>query len=341
MGLLAALLPRLTTNIALLGGNQTGSGSIDVGAYGRNARPAMRFLDGRSIDVPLASIVSTLWLNVAITPNTFGGDQNLLALIGSNATLQCALTWNATGTLSIVRYLGDISTSLLGSASLDPAVDHVIDLKIVVHASAGSVDIYADGGTTPILSISGVNTQRNTTSIAAVRAGWGSGGTTGAILYLEHLLVMSETDTGDGLNGRLGSIALDPMRPDGAGDQTTGTPSAGANWQCEDDVDGDSDADSVSFSAAGGDRYTMSAAPFTTGTVKSLLICALMSKDDAGTVTARTQIKNGATVASGATVAIASTNAYVVQAYGTDPNTAAAWTVAGLNSVLAGPERVS
>lgn len=342
MALLGTLLPALTTSIGLISVTPSGSGVISVTANGRNGRPACKFTDGSGALVPFLSAASTLWLNLAFTNGAFVRSDRLLCSLWGNSHRQLGFGWQSDGTFTVERFVGDTGRSVIGTIYLNPAVNHVLDIRIVVHASAGSVDVYVDGLTAATLSLSGVNTQRDSTAISAIMAGWGEGvGFTGDIQYIEHLLAMTETDTGDGWHGRQGSIVLDPMRPDSAGDQTDGTPTSGANYTNVDDTDADGDANVVAFSAAGGDRYGLTAPAFTTGSIKSVLVAALMKKDDAGTVTARTQIKSNATVATSATVAVATDYAYVIGAYGTDPNGSVTWTPAALGALLAGPERVT
>lgn len=333
MSLLAAVLPVLTTNTALLAVDVgTSQGTASVGAYGRNGRPALRLTNAHAMTKPLTSALSTMWLNVALKASLGVSDFVILHFMDGSSD-QATVSWGVDG---LLHFTGTASTVYAA-----PAVDHVLDIRFVCNNTTGAWKVYLDGNATAALDVSGLDTQATgAAQVTQIKLGKDSSLQT-STLDFEHMLAYSETDTGDGFTGRLGSVVMDPQRPDGAGDQTQGTPSAGLNWQCEDDTDADSSADNVAFSAAGGDRYTLTNVAFTVGATKAVLVAALMSKDDAGTVTARTQIKSGATVATGATVSIASTDAYVIQAYGTDPATAAAFTPAGLNSLLAGPERVS
>jgi hypothetical protein len=64
-------------------------------------------------------------------------------------------------------------------------------------------------------------------------------------------------------------------------------------------------------------------------------------KDDAGTRSIASQTKSGTTTATGATVALSTSYAFVDQVTETDPNTSAAWTVSGVNSALFGYKEVA
>lgn len=132
------------------------------------------------------------------------------------------------------------------------------------------------------------------------------------------------------------------LMPTGAGDTTEWTSvSSGANWE---NVDSSDDAYNYSKSGAGDtDRYAMADLDVQYTTVKGVVASAFARSDGtSSTRTIKVSVKSGSTVsesAASAALPIATTTwALVNHVMENDPDTAAAWTRAAVNALLAGVE---
>jgi len=95
---------------------------------------------------------------------------------------------------------------------------------------------------------------------------------------------------------------------------------------------------SYAFDATVGDEDLYNFPPVTAPTVHAVAVKASLAKSDSGTKTASMRLKSGTTNSAGSVASIApgTTYGWASTYFGTDPNTGAAWTPAGLNAAQAG-----
>lgn len=82
--------------------------------------------------------------------------------IYDGTTIQCTFTLHMQTTQVVKVYRGDLGGTLLGTSSFIPGmnVNNVwwyVEWKVVLHGSAGTIEVRLNGGSTPILNLTGVN----------------------------------------------------------------------------------------------------------------------------------------------------------------------------------------
>lgn len=150
--------------------------------------------------------------------------------------------------------------------------------------------------------------------------------------YLDDLYICD--DQGSVNNDFLGDVRVDAVLPDGAGASSDFTPSAGSNYQCVDDNPPNDDTDYVSENTVTDhDTYSMANTPVTSGSILGVQQLLLARKDDAGARSIRGMIRSGGTDYPGDTHVLLDSYMYFQEILEQDPDTAAAWTISGFNSV--------
>ncbi len=138
----------------------------------------------------------------------------------------------------------------------------------------------------------------------------------------------------------LGDITIDYIKPDGVGAQSDWTPSAGANWECVDEVPPNSDTDYV-VSTAVGDRDTYTFEDIT-GDPKAIQICIYTRKEDASGASIAEITRQGGVDEDGPTHGLGSTAYdYELQPQDVNPATSLQWTEAEVNAGEWGPLKVA
>jgi hypothetical protein len=124
----------------------------------------------------LPSNEDTIYVNLRRKQTQTASGGYFFVSLSDGATVQCTLRWNESGTLAV--YSGN-GTTLLGS--VDTAFAQGVwdswQAKVVVHNTAGSIEIRKNGSPTPVLSVSGVNTRGGTTNNYVNRVNLGTSST--------------------------------------------------------------------------------------------------------------------------------------------------------------------
>ena len=261
-----------------------------------------------------------------------------LVLLLEGTTNHCGIAISPTGYLYAFR---DASSLVLGTAVIDaipPDIWTWIEGKIVIHDSAGSIEVRVNGSATPALQLTGVDT-RNGGALGAASAFRVGASTSGVIGRVTDVAVWDEA--GESPTSWVGDCRVDTYLPSGAGSSTQFSPSAGANYQCVDDAPLDS-ASYVEASTNGHlDLYAMGDMGHAPPTIHAVAVAISAQKTDAGSGSLKAKMKSGATTAEGSASA-QSQGAYrrTLYARGVDPNTSAAWDQAGVDALEAGVEAV-
>jgi hypothetical protein len=242
------------------------------------------------------------------------------------ATVQVDLLGNADGTLSVRRG----GSTVLGTSTATLALNtwYYVELKVVGSGTSGAATVRVNG--TAVLTLTGVNTQQ-TANATANTVRLGQQATSGNLDY-DDVYVL---DGSGGVNTDfLGDCRVEQVLPTGAGATTAWTPSAGANYAAVDDAPPNGDTDYVSSATAGQtDTYACGdLAVATSGTVKAVQATASCRKDDAGSRSVALVTRPGSTDRVGATQSVLDTYSMLPQVWDTNPDTAAAWTVAEVNA---------
>ncbi len=274
----------------------------------------------------------------------------------TNATLVCGLAFNLGSGLPVtfpsniiaffegannginIRVLTDgtirayRSNTILGTSTntLGSGTWYYIELKVLTDNSAGTVEIRVNGATW--LNLTSQDTQPDSNAYHnAVRFG-----TTNATSRYDDIYILD--GSGSANNDFLGNRKVVALDPDGAGDNTDWTPSAGSNYQNVDDgdeVDEDTTYNETSTDADE-DLYTYGDLPGVTASVNGVQITS-EARVTAGSMDLSNVIKTGTTTDAGSAETITSTS-YVTttRVEEQDPDTVAAWTPSGVNGAQFG-----
>ncbi len=295
-----------------------------------------------SLTKNLLSNQATLIIGVAYyTPNlpTSGNIANILAL-SDNSTVQVTLGYLSSGALQFYRGATSGGTgTAIGTSSapgvIQAAVWNFFEVVVTIDPSAGAVALYMNQpatGATALINSTGLNTRSSSNSYANQ-----------VTLKDANLTANTRYDdlycfdnSGGSFNARLGDQRIITMVPAGAGSSTQWTPSAGANWQCVDEIPPNDDTDYVSTTGVGNtDFYAMQSASisanpnFVVGRIRH-------RKDDASPHTLQLGVYRGGSSAFSPDVAVPSSYVFSDYLFPVDPSTSAAWTSTGINAAQFG-----
>jgi len=235
---------------------------------------------------------------------------------------------NSDGTLSVYN-----NNTLLGTSTnqLSSGIWYYLEFKVVTHDSAGSYELRINNA--DWVSASGVDTQPSSNAYhTAIRF---------TALYADKILwddIYILDSTGSANNNFLGVRRVVALDPDGAGDTTQWTPSAGSNYQNVDDgalLDEDTTYNETNTDTDQ-DLYTYGNLSGEVSSVDGIQI-VVETRVTAGSMDLSNVIKTGTTTSPGTPETITSTS-YVtsIRIEEQDPDTAAAWTPSGVNGAQFG-----
>jgi hypothetical protein len=252
-------------------------------------------------------------------------------VIDTNGALGCNLTLFSSGLLVFRRGSTRLATSVI---ALRPDRWYYIELKMTIHDTTGSAVLKINGAQQ--FSISGVDTKVGSVTTAQGFRYWGTINVNAAYTYDD--LYICDT-TGSANNDFLGSIRVDSILPNAAGDATQWTPSAGANYATMDENPQDDDTTYVEDSTSTDqDLYNYASMP-SVDTINGLQINTTVRETDVSDFTLKTLIKSGTTVSADSAQAIAGTSfETLVRVAELDPDTSSAWTESGVNAAQFGVE---
>jgi len=259
-----------------------------------------------------------------------------IASILDASTLQCDLRLLADGTLRITRNGTVLGTTTFAIAS---GTYYYIEFKIKIDNSTGTADIVVNGSNK--LALSSQDTQNTANATAnQVRLGNNAVSTASTLDYDDFY---SCDGTGSApTNALLGDVRVETILPNGVGNTSAWTPSAGSNFQNVDETAPNADTDYNSTSNAGDvDTYNYPSITPTSGTVYGVQVNMNARKDDGGTRTIAPVVRSGGTDFVGTSQNIGSSYTYYQQLYEQDPNTAAAWTISNVNAAEFGVKLIA
>jgi hypothetical protein len=328
------------------------AGTVAITATdGRRSSPGLRFSSSVAYAMRGPSPADTTAIvGTAFKANTLavGTDPlNFLGVYDLNANREHVhLRANADG--SIAAYRGStavfgpgnpISATLLGSSAgsvLAAGVYAYVELKVVIHDSAGAVTVRVNG--TAVLTLTSIDTANGSSAWTSVWLGcYGEGKT----VDFDDVYVLDGTGAAP-WNTFLGDCRVDPLVPTAAGATTGWTPSTGANWQNVDDAapNGDTDYNSAATSPLT-DTFVVQDAPVVGATIYGLQHCLNMKKSDAGVCTVAPVIRHSGVDYPGTALSPGLTYAYGLQIAATNPGTSAAWVEADFNAAQFGYKRTA
>lgn len=343
----------------------SGGAAGTIGAYGRRSSQGYRTsatstAPGDALGITLVPTGATCLVGFAFVQSA-----GAFTDLDANDTNAMTFANNATNVLIALRYLGVLQcwarvitdgkievlcgTTSLGTTAnaLSTGVTAYIELKILVHASAGTVNLNVNG--VDWLTLTGQIT-KNASAAAAlwdeVIFGKVARTTTTTISWDFDDLYIADGDTSNAANtfaAFVGDIRVDCRYPTEEGNSSAWTPSTGTdNSAVVDDTTPNDDTDYVSSAAASTkDTYVVQDAAVSGATVYGMQLVWSRKRSAAGTSTTRGVCRSGGSDFNGATVGDPTTYAYGRQCWSNDPADNGTISDTDFNAMQFGVEKVS
>ncbi len=303
-------------------------------AYGRNSTQGLhKLMNNNGYVKKNVATMSEFYCGFAVNIQQCTGTSDLFYVIDSaTGTVQLELAVDSGGHLSFLRNGTTIGTSTL---ALSFTAWHYIEIHGKISSAAGIAEVKVDGIVT-FLSLSAANTQ------ASANANFGQialGGGSSAEYWYDDFYFLDAAGTPAG--GYVGDSIVSYKKPNAAGSNAAWTPSAGSNYQNVDEVPPDDDTTYNESSTAGAlDSFNHDGLATS---VTNIIGCMMRARvrNTSGAPVIHLAMKSGATLGESADIAVPAAYADVTAPFPTDPNTAAAWTVAGLNAAEIGYKEIS
>ena len=277
-----------------------------------------------------------LWVGAAINPQSITAGTNCaiaqfasatgpeLTLVTNGYVLRIMSGNNSTGT---VLASFPMPTYMWGSYY------HWFDIHYKYGTTTGVVELYIDN--VQIFSWTGNTTGAGGSTITSVCFGCSSGGT--AIRMLVDDIYILDATTGSN-TGRLGDCRIEALAPTANAGTNNGTPSAGSNYACVNEVRYDTTSYVTLTNTTGQEElYTgasLTNSPYQIFGVRVVSVAEKMDAGPAGLIPLVVSSSTEGDAASATTVM--PYYAYQSAIFETDPHTSAAWTVSAVNSVQYG-----
>ena len=318
-------------------GDIAGKGWTQPGNLSSGTSPATRFGTGRwgssaggYLHSRPITTSSQVFVGVAMA-NTYMDAQlrTYITFLGdTGATQHITMGIGSTG---FFLYRGNQFGTLIGSHSFGvvSGTFYHIETSVTIHSSTGNVVVKLNGNT--IINFTG-NTKNGGTNNSIDAFGIGSNG--GVTSYFDDLWICNDTGAAP-YNTFLGDCRIHTIVPNGVGSSTQLTPSSGANYTTVDELPY-SATDYVYGTAGQTDLYATSDLPGGTGVIYGVQTNAVVKKTDAGTISARSALKSGASTYYSSSTSIGTTDQVVTRIDQTNPATSNAWSSGEVNSIEIG-----
>lgn len=285
----------------------------------------------------LSSSQPTLMAGFGFKSLTLPGTYNDIFGLWDTGTLQMCLTLNSAGQLQFYRGIGTAIGTATSSNTIVANTWYGIQVQVTINSSTGSVACYLNGSATPILNISGLNTQTTGNASAnQVSIGSEGGGSAQPAFHYDDFFCFDTTGTT--LNTLpSGDARILTKMPASAGNYSNWTPTGLTNnWQNA-AVQPPSTADYNANNSAGTkDSYTSQVAGLAVAPY-FVIARASLERDDAGPHTPGIFVRSSGVDGAGVTTpALTSSYAFYDAVFPTDPATGVAWTGPGADDAQPG-----
>jgi hypothetical protein len=252
----------------------------------------------------------------------------------SGATTHCALARKA-GNLLAIKVAG-VEVAATAGAELD-SIWHYFEVRAFLSDTVGTIDVYKNGGSTPILSYSGDTKNAGTKIVFDNVAVSGP-----SFQVMDDIYIVSGAGAAP-LNDRLGEVRCWPLAPNGDGNYSQAVGSDGnslLNYQLVDEaITSLNTADYVGLVNNGDkDTYTYANLVPTTGTVLNVELASIVSKSDGGAKSIRPVIRIGGVDYPGTDQTLGLSATQITQQNFLNPATGLPWTIADVNNAEFGAE---
>ena len=312
----AQLGRKWTANVSgqiLAGGGRRAGNALD-GSFARSY--------SRTIDAQGTWVVGFAYKYAAAPAS-----DNQIMILLDVVTEQVSLRMEAsTGKLKFTRSGTTLGT--VSAAALTTGVEHYIEVKAVIHPSAGTYEVRVDG----VAVISGVaQNTRTTANSTADSFRLNTGVSIGACMFDDVYMC---DGTGATLNDFLGDVRVDAYLPAADGANSGLTPSTGTSHFALVNENPANDDTNYNSSATVGakDTYDFANMTHTPVSIFGVQVNMTARKDDAGARSVAAVTRSGGADYDGATQGLSTSYTQYQQIVTLDPNTAAAWTKTALNA---------
>lgn len=305
-------------------------------AGGTTASSTTRFSSGHSAQMPgggsnpsmsktLSASHSRLFLGFAYRQN-LNDSITFLNLYDSGGTSRLAVT----SLYPEIRVSAGSLTVTSNAAGLQANYWYHLEIGVYFAASGGTLEIRLNGVT--LASDTGA-----TGAVTVNRLLFSTGGSFWQNSWVDDLYVCNETGSAP-YNTFLGDTRIVTLRPTAAGSSTQLTPDTGSNYARVNETPY-SAANYVSGSTPSlRDTYIMGDLPANVASIYAVQNNVIAKRTSTGAIAVKPAIKSGASVYYGTTSAVTTNDATYTDLRITDPNTATAWTVGGVNAIESGLE---
>jgi hypothetical protein len=328
------------TNVAQRFNSITNPGNLTITSGGRNGTNALRIAvpgAGSAATVEarrtLPAAISTIYGCHSRHISAFGDQTLILLRLLDVVSTQIDLRLLLDGTLQVTR-AGTVLGTTSGLSALLTGVHYHIELKAVIHDSAGAIQVWINEAS--VLNLSGIDTQataNSTVSVVGIAASPASGTAGGPVHLIDDLVVRDDAQNGDL------QVKWNPPTGIGTTDQWTAS-GAATTREAVDETPPNSDTDYMHTSTPGDiSLFTHGGIP-TTAEVRAVVPIPFAKKTDAGTATIKSVLRISGTNYFGASKA-PSDSSYEFQpdVNMVSPDTGVAFTATEVNAMEFGVER--
>ena len=357
-GAVAALTDFISYGSSIPGANAGSTDTIDT-TGGYNSQPAYKCVVGSPgslssyISYPTMTAPTSneirfgFWLK--LTSGATNGNssnattQGIFALFDSALSKYVSLRLSATtgklGFLNMSTGANLTNPVYTGTITVADGQSHFVEGRIILSdALAGTFQTWIDG--VADINQTGISNGGGfgLTAAALVKVQVGTWcGTVNNTQWLSHIMVWDTSGTA--MNGYLGPARVEYLAPNAAGTNSALTPTSGANYTTVNEQVANFDTSYVEGATSGLiDTYNYTNLATSPSVIAAVAVKSFAKNADVGSKTFRTKCLSNVTYSNGADVALTVSYKSFFDVYTVDPNTAVAWTAAGLNAAEFGIE---
>ena len=288
-------------------------------------------------DSRVETLFPTADASVAFTPSQ--------GVIGAYYSLSSSTTYMSSGQLYLRKFTAPVSGTLNSISIMPASTSSGANFKPAIYANnSGSPGTLLSTGSqvTGATALTAVTMPLTTPqSLTAGTSYW--------IGYVTDTALTMQRDDNSSFSTNAGytaSVTYTSAPPSTAPSMSSGQSSLqlwgnvtgiSTNYSETNEVPPGGDLSCVTSSTVGAeDRYSFGSLSSTPSNIAGVKVSALLRKTDSGARTVTVQLKSGSTEVAGSSQSPAASYSYFSAYQDTDPNTSAAWTASGVNSVTAG-----